>query len=58
MNLPDPLDFMAFILLNLRHHLKKMTDKTILSDFHRELCTLVEHQRVIVAAPRSFAKSS
>ena len=58
MKLPDPLDFMAFILLNLRHHLKKMTDKTILSDFHRELCTLVEHQRVIVAAPRSFAKSS
>ena len=52
------MDFMAFIALNLRQHLRKQTPKRIFGEFHRELCNLITNQRLAVAAPRSFAKSS
>lgn len=49
---------MAFIVTNLRHHLKKETPGKVLCTFHRELCSLVEHENISIAAPRGFAKST
>jgi len=54
----EPKTFMAFIVLNLRHHLKKQTKDGMLGRFHRELCSLITNKRLAIAAPRSFAKSS